>query len=116
LRSPSIPDRIGASRCSDIPLILDYAKTPEDRGVFELLFAPQGMGRPFYAPPGIPADRAQALRTAFERTLKDPGFLADADKMGLEVQHVGGEAVQKLLERIYASPKAVIARAMTIAD
>jgi tripartite-type tricarboxylate transporter receptor subunit TctC len=100
----------------DVPAIIDYAKTPQDRKVFEFLFAPQEMGRPFFAPPGVPADRLNALRVAFERTLKDPAFLADADKVGVEVQHVGGEAIQTLLERVYASPKDVIDRAKAVAE
>jgi tripartite-type tricarboxylate transporter receptor subunit TctC len=100
----------------DVPAIIDYAKTPEDRKVFEFLFAPQEMGRPFFAPPGVPAERVRALRDAFARTLGDPQFLADADKMGVEVQHVGGEQLQKLVDRIYASPPDVIARAKTVAE
>ena len=96
--------------------IIDEAKTLEDRKVFEFLFAPQEMGRPFFAPPGVPAERLSALRTTFERTLKDPAFLQDAEKMGVEVQHVGGEAIQALLERIYASPKDVIDRAKAVAE
>src|SRR5207302_4981454 len=89
----------------NVPAIIDRARTPEDRKVFEFLFAPQEMGRPFFTPPGVPPARLAALRLAFERTLKDSQFLADADKMGLEVQHVGGEAIEKLLERLYASPR-----------
>src|SRR5437764_4885708 len=100
----------------DVPGIIDYAKTPADRKVFEFLFAPQEMGRPFFAPPGVPAERLNALRVAFELTLKDAAFLADADKMGVEVQHGGGEAIQTLLERIYASPKEVIDRAKAVAE
>lgn len=100
----------------DVPLITDYAKTPEDRQVFEFLFAPQDMGRPFFAPPGVPPDRTRVLRTAFERTLKDPAFLADADKLGLEVQHVGGEEIDALLERLYATPHAVIERVKAVAE
>jgi tripartite-type tricarboxylate transporter receptor subunit TctC len=100
----------------DIPLIIDATKTPQDRKVFEFLLATQDMGRPFFAPPGVPADRVDALRAAFAQTLKDPQFLADADKMGLEVQHVGGEQVQKLVETIYASPGEVIARAKAAAE
>ena len=100
----------------EVPLISDYAKTPEDRKVFEFLFAPQEMGRPFFTPPGLPPERLAALRLAFERTLKDSQFLADADKMGLEVQHVGGEAIEKLLERLYASPREVIERAKAVAE
>ncbi len=100
----------------DVPAIIDYAKTPDDRKVFEFLFAPQEMGRPFFAPPAVPAERVAALRAAFARTLKDPQFLADAEKMGVEVQHVGGEQIQALVERIYASPPEVIARAKAVAE
>ena len=99
-----------------VPAIIDYAKTPEDRKVFEFLFAPQEMGRPFFAPPGVPAERVAALRAAFARTLKDPQFLAEAEKMGVEVQHIGGEHIQALVERIYASPPDVIARARAVAE
>ncbi len=100
----------------DVPAIIDYAKTPDDRKVFEFLFAPQEMGRPFFAPPEVPAARVKALRDAFARTLKDPQFLAEAEKMGVEVQHVGGERIQELVERIYASPPDVIARAKAVAE
>jgi tripartite-type tricarboxylate transporter receptor subunit TctC len=100
----------------DVPLIADYARTPEDRAVFELMFAPLQMGRPFYGPPNIPVDRISALRTGFERTLKDPVFLADANRMGLDIAFVGGAAIQQLLEQLYASPIEVIERAKTIAE
>jgi tripartite-type tricarboxylate transporter receptor subunit TctC len=100
----------------DVPAIIDHARTPDDRKVFEFLFAPQEMGRPFFAPPGVPAERVKALRDAFARTFKDPAFLAEAEKMGVEVQHVGGEQIQALVERIYASPPEVIARAKAVAE
>jgi tripartite-type tricarboxylate transporter receptor subunit TctC len=74
------------------------------------------MGRPFYAPPSIPADRLNALRTAFESTLKDPRFLAETDRMGLDIAFVGGAAIRQLLEQLYASPVEVIERARTIAE
>ena len=99
----------------DVPLILDHAKTPEGKKIFEFLFAPQEMGRPFFTPPGVPADRVQALRTAFEKTLKDPQYLADAAKLGVEVQHVGGEAIHALLARIYGSPPELIEQARAVA-
>src|SRR6478735_295833 len=82
-------------------------------GSTEILLA---MGRPFFAPPGVPAERVRALREAFAQTLKDPQFLADAEKMGIEVQHVGGEQIQMLVERIYASPPEVITRARAAAE
>jgi tripartite-type tricarboxylate transporter receptor subunit TctC len=100
----------------DVPAIIDYAKTPEDRQVIEFLFAPQDMGRPFFAPPGVPAERVAALRAAFAQTLKDAGFLEEAQKQGIEVQLVPGEDIQKLVERIYASPKAVVDRARAVVE
>jgi tripartite-type tricarboxylate transporter receptor subunit TctC len=99
-----------------VPAIIDHARTPEDRKVFEFLFAPQEMGRPFFAPPDVPAARVAALREAFASTLKDPQFLAEAEKLGVEVQHVGGEQIQRLVERIYASPPEVLARAKAVAE
>ncbi|MPZ59415.1 MAG: hypothetical protein GEU91_23615 [Rhizobiales bacterium] len=99
----------------DVPLIIDRAKTPDDRKIFEFLFAPQEMGRPFFTPPGVSAERVQALRTAFEKTLKDPEYLADAAKLGVEVQHVGGEAIHALLARVYGSPPELIERAKAVA-
>jgi tripartite-type tricarboxylate transporter receptor subunit TctC len=100
----------------DVPAILDFAKTTEDRQVIEFLFAPQEMGRPFFAPPDVPADRVAALRTAFAQTLKDPKFLEEAEKQGVEVQLVGGEAIQKLVDKIYASPVQVIERAKAVVE
>jgi tripartite-type tricarboxylate transporter receptor subunit TctC len=101
---------------ADVPLIIDAARTREDRKVFEFLLAPQEMGRPFFAPPAVPAERLNALRDAFALTLKDPQFRAEADKMGLEVQLGRGEAVQALVERIYATPADVVARAKAAAE
>jgi tripartite-type tricarboxylate transporter receptor subunit TctC len=99
-----------------VPLIIDHARTADDRKVFELLFAPQQMGRPFFAPPEVPAERLQALRVAFERSLKDPAYLAEAEKTGIEVQHRGGETIDKLFERIYATPKEIVDRARKISQ
>jgi tripartite-type tricarboxylate transporter receptor subunit TctC len=99
----------------DVPFIPDLAKTPEDRQVFEFLFTPQEFGRAFFAPPDVPPARLAALRQAFERTLKDRQFLEDADKAGLEIQYVAGDEVQKLIEHVYATPKAVIERAKAVA-
>jgi hypothetical protein len=100
----------------DVPAILDFAKTPEDRQVLELLFAPQEMGRPFFAPPGLPAERVRALRAAFMESVKDPRFLEEAARQGVEVQPLVGEDIHALLERIYASPKAVVDRAKAAAE
>ena len=69
------------------------------------------MGRPFFAPPGIPADRAEALRRAFMETMQDKDFLADADKAKLEINPVDGEKVQALVKEIYATPPEVARQA-----
>ena len=95
------------------PLVMDYAKTDSDRGVLELIFARQDMAYPIVAPPGVPAERVAVLRRAFEAVMKDPDYLADAKKQQLETDFMRGEDIAKLMERIYASPPAVIARART---
>jgi tripartite-type tricarboxylate transporter receptor subunit TctC len=100
----------------DVPAILDYAKRPQDRQVLELLFAPQDMGRPFFAPPGIPDERVRVLRSAFLQTLKDAAFLEEAEKQGIEVQPVSGEDIQALLERVYATSKEVVERAKAVVE
>jgi tripartite-type tricarboxylate transporter receptor subunit TctC len=69
------------------------------------------MGRPFAAPPGVPADRAEALRRAFDATLKDPAFLVEADKLKLEVNPVNGEDVARLVAELYATPKDIVEEA-----
>ena len=63
-----------------MPLIVDLAKTDEQRQILELIFARQVMGRPFVAPPDVPRERAEALRKAFMDTMNDKDFLADAEK------------------------------------
>jgi tripartite-type tricarboxylate transporter receptor subunit TctC len=94
-----------------IPLVMDFVKTDEQRQIFKLIFARQVMGRPFLAPPGVPKDRAEALREAFARTMLDPEFLADAEKMQLEITPVTGDETEKLVAELYQTPKAIAAKA-----
>ena len=93
----------------NVPLVMEFAKTDEQRQIFKLVFARQPMGRPFLAPPGIPAERTATLRKAFMDTMKDPGFLAEAEKMKLEINPVSGEAVQAILQDVYQTPKSIAA-------
>jgi tripartite-type tricarboxylate transporter receptor subunit TctC len=74
------------------------------------------MGRPLYAPPGVPTERADALREALRLTLRDPLFLADATKMQLDARHVSAPALQKLIEQIYQAPRDVVERAAVISN
>ena len=95
----------------DVPLALDLARTPEDRQVLELVVAPQSFARPFAAPPGLPPERAAALRQAFDATVKDPAFIAEAEKLKLEPDLVTAAEMQAILGRLYATPPAIVARA-----
>ena len=95
----------------DVPLITDLAKTDEQRQLLKLIFARQVMGRPFVAPPNMPADRAAALRSAFMATMKDKDYLADAEKAQMEINPVSGEKVQALVKEIYATPPAIAQKA-----
>jgi tripartite-type tricarboxylate transporter receptor subunit TctC len=92
----------------DVPLVLDFANTPEDRAALELMLASQLPGRPYLAPPGLPAERAKILQDAFMATMSDPAFLADAKKRDLEIQAKSGPEVHDFIARIYQTPKAVV--------
>ena len=95
----------------DVPLIMDLAKTDEQRQMFRLIFARQVMGRPFQSTPGVPADRLAALQTAFMDTMKDPAFLAEADKLKFEITPVPGPAIETLVAEILKMPPALAERA-----
>ena len=91
-----------------VPLILDLAKTPEQKQILTLVFARQALGRPFVAPPDIPKDRVAALRKAFMDTMKDKEFLAEAEKTKLEITPISGEAVQKIVVDAYKTDPATV--------
>jgi tripartite-type tricarboxylate transporter receptor subunit TctC len=93
-----------------VPAIRAQAKTVVDRKALSLLLSREIMGRPFLAPPGVPADRAAALRAAFVATMQDPAFLADAKRARADVELVGPQEVDGLLETAVTSPRMVIER------
>ena len=95
----------------DVPLIVDLTKDPEKLQILKIFLAAQEMARPFAAPPGIPEDRKAALIAAFDATMKDPEFLAEAKKLDLDVNPVSGKAIDKLLAELYATPKDVLVKA-----
>jgi hypothetical protein len=94
----------------DVPVMMDLVQKPEDKQALRLIFATQEMGRPFAAPPGIPADRAAALRKAFDAAVKDPELLAEAAKQNLEIDPIGGEEITKLMVELYDTPKDIVER------
>ncbi len=95
----------------DVPLATDLAKTDEQKQILKLFFARQVMGRPFLGPPGIPAERTQALRNAFMDTMKDPDFLADARKSRLDIDPVSGEKLEALMREMYETPPDIARKA-----
>jgi len=98
----------------DVPLVTDLAKTDEQQQILKLIFARQVMGRPYLAPPGIPADRAEALRKAFMETMADPDFRAEAEKSQLEITPVDGAHIQKLVAEVYQTPPEVQKKAAAL--
>jgi tripartite-type tricarboxylate transporter receptor subunit TctC len=93
---------------ADVPLVTDVTNDPDQKTALKLIMSRQTMARPYVAPPGIPADRLAALRSAFEATTKDPAFLADAKRQDLEVRPVTGAEAQVLIKEIYATPPALV--------
>ena len=100
----------------DVPSALGLVTDAESRAVLELILIRQEAGRPFAAPPGVPADRLAALRRAFEATLKDAAFLADADKAQLEVDPLTAREIEQLLAAAYGAPKAIVQKAAALIE
>jgi tripartite-type tricarboxylate transporter receptor subunit TctC len=94
-----------------IPSVFDYAKTEDDRQVLQFHFGQLLLGRPLAGPPGIPADRLAALRTALFATMKDPQFLAEAAKAGLDIDPVTPDQVMALLKQFAAFSPAILKKA-----
>jgi tripartite-type tricarboxylate transporter receptor subunit TctC len=93
-----------------VPMALELAKTDADRQAMELALARLEYGRPFFLPPNVPADRVQALRRAFDATMKDPAYLAEAEKMKIDVDPLTGEQVAELVAKVNATPADTVAR------
>jgi tripartite-type tricarboxylate transporter receptor subunit TctC len=94
-----------------VPMAIELAKTPDDRRIMEVVFAKFGMSRPFFAPPGLAPERLDMLRRAFDATLKDPAVLAEAQKLGMELNPVSGADVEALVTRMMNTPDALAERA-----
>ena len=101
----------------DVPLIMDLAQTKsiaetvELKQIFKMIFARQTMGRPYLAPPGVPADRLAALRKGFMDTMTDKEFLAEAEANKFEINPVNGEELEALVKDVYRTPPAIAKKA-----
>jgi tripartite-type tricarboxylate transporter receptor subunit TctC len=97
----------------DVPLFFDLAKTDAERAALKLMLTRLEYGRPFFLPPKVPAARVEALRRAFDATMKDPAYLADAEKLKVGVEPLTGEQVAALVEQVARTPSDVVARVRT---
>lgn len=97
-------------RHKETPTILEAVPGADDKRIIELLLARLSLGRPFMAPPGVPADRVQLLRTAFRKSIQDPELIAEAEKSRLAIDPIWGEEAQEIIARAYTTDKALIER------
>jgi tripartite-type tricarboxylate transporter receptor subunit TctC len=97
-----------------VPHIWSFVDKPEDRKVAELVVSQQVFQRSYIAPPGTPPELIATLRAGFDATMTDPQFLADAEKARIAIEPLTGQKVQELIERLYATPKAMVERAKQV--
>jgi tripartite-type tricarboxylate transporter receptor subunit TctC len=95
----------------DVPLVLDLAKTPEDREAMELIFAATTIGWPSIMPPGVPADRVALVRKAYTETMNDPTFVAALKKTGLELDPLTGNQIEAIVKRLTSFSPEIVDRA-----
>jgi tripartite-type tricarboxylate transporter receptor subunit TctC len=110
--------QMGLSKLPDpeVPSALDLVADVEDKQVLELILIRQEAGRPFAAPPGVPADRLTALRRAFDATLADGEFRADADKAQLEIEPLTAAEIETLLAKAYSAPRTIVQKAAALIE
>jgi tripartite-type tricarboxylate transporter receptor subunit TctC len=96
---------------NETPFVMDLASNASDRETLRFLTARQAFARPFIAPPGLPAEKSAALRKTFMDTVQDAAFLEDAKRSGMPVDPISGEAVQKMINEIMATPIDIVRRA-----
>ena len=97
-------------RLKGIPVGTDLARSDEDRKALQLFFARVALGRPFVAPPGLPAARVATLRKAFDDTMKDPAFRAEVEKQKLSIDAITGQEIADIIAEVYKTPKDVVQR------
>jgi tripartite-type tricarboxylate transporter receptor subunit TctC len=100
-------------RIPNVPLLQDLATNKEDRQVLEILSALVTLGRPITAPPGTPADRVAALRAAFDATMKDKAYIAEAARLKMQLNPMGGADLAKVVTKLMSIPKPVLAKFAT---
>jgi tripartite-type tricarboxylate transporter receptor subunit TctC len=99
-----------------VPLVRDLARNDEDRQAIDFLYAGQGIGRPFAAPPNLPPDVLKMLRDAFDATMGDPEFIADVKKQKFDLDPENGETLAGLINKIYATPKPIVEKVTALVN
>jgi tripartite-type tricarboxylate transporter receptor subunit TctC len=94
-----------------VPSVFKYVTNEDDRKVVELVISQQVFQRSYIAPPGLAAEQLEALRSAFDATMRDKDFLADAETLRIDISPLSGAKVQELVQKLYAAPKDMVARA-----
>jgi hypothetical protein len=94
----------------DLPLLLDYVDNQEDRDLIAFMSTSSQMGQPYAAPPGTPAPIVEALRRAFDATMKDPAFLERMKAAKIEFNPITGEELTEVVQRTIQTPKSVVER------
>jgi tripartite-type tricarboxylate transporter receptor subunit TctC len=92
----------------DAPTIFEFTRTEEQRQVLTFFSSSMELGRPFMAPPGVPAERLAGLRRAFDATVQDKAFLQEAAAMGFEVMPQDGARIAALVAAVMATPKSIV--------
>src|SRR6266536_1124938 len=94
-----------------VPVVFKYVTNEDDRKAVELIISQQVFQRSYVAPPGLPAELLDALRSAFDATMRDKDFLHDAETIRIDISPLPGAKVQELVQKIYAAPKDIVTRA-----
>ena len=111
--------QVGAEReaaLANVPLMHELAKTPPQRQLLDLISSPIKMGRPYLLPPDVPAERVDILRRAFDAVVRDREFLAEAEKLSLEVLPLSGERVAQIVAETIDTPPELLAKGKTLID
>ena len=99
---------------ADVPTAFEIAETEEQRSILRVVLNAVEIGKSFMVPPEVPAERVRLLRRAFDATMRDPEFLAEFAPMGLDVEPMSGEALQKLVEGVAAIPPDLVAKVKAV--
>ena len=98
-------DRMG------VRLSKDFAKTPQQKQILDLVYSQTTFGRPYVVAPGVPPERVDALRKAFMETMTDPELIAEAKRINLDIAPIAGEELQALIAKLYATPQEIVDKA-----